>query len=379
MTASFGGICAIIAILGCFYLLLAIGIVLLWRRFQAPLVLERPEPVTILKPLHGAEPRLGDCLRSFCEQDYPAPIQIVFGVRDRNDGALAAANAIKAAFADLTVSIVVDPAQYGTNAKISNLINMDTEARHDIVVAADSDMLVKPDHIRNTVALLQKPGVGAVSVLYRGESAAGFWSRLSALCINAHFLPNVLVGKALGLARPCFGSTIALRRETLTAIGGFEAFANQLADDYAIGEAVRGAGLSVEIGSFATAHMCGEQNATELMNHQLRWARTIRNIDPPGYLGSFMTHPFAIALLGVASGNRTCIAVAAAALGLRIILMKAVERVFEAEAAPIGLAPIVDLMSFSVYVRSFFGSAVTWKRAQFNVLRNGTLVQNRQG
>ena len=116
-------------------------------------------------------------------------------------------------------------------------------AKHDILIAVDSDILAPPDYLEQVAALLQKPGAGGVSVLYYGELAGPVWSRFAALCINTHFLPNVMVGTALGLAKPCFGSTIAVKREVLERIGGFEAFADQLADDYAIGAAVRKAGF----------------------------------------------------------------------------------------------------------------------------------------
>jgi ceramide glucosyltransferase len=374
---GFGDICLTCAVLGCFYLVLAISVVIFSKSRQNQRLIARPEPVTILKPLHGKEPRLAECLASFCEQDYPAAIQLVFGVQDSNDSALGVARDIKARFSDLSVDIKVDGTSHGANAKVSNLINMQAAATHDIIIAADSDILVKPDHIQQVAALLRKPGVGAVSVLYKGEAAVGLWSRLSAYCINAHFLPSVLVGMTLKLAKPCFGSTIALRRETLQAIGGFEAFANHLADDYAIGEAVRKAGLCVEIGSFAAVHICNEESARDVFYHQLRWARTVKSLDLSGYLGSFIAHPFAIASLGAAAGDGSCLVIAGVALSLRFALTKALQRRFEIEPQAAWLMPLADLMSFSVYIWSFFGSAVTWKSASFNVLRDGTLIENR--
>ncbi len=376
---SIGEICSTCAVLGCLYLFFAIMVVLCWKSFQGQRQLSASEAVTLLKPLHGAEPRLRECLRSFCVQDYAGIIQLVFGIQNANDGAIDVAREIKANYPALSIVIKVDGASHGTNAKVSNLVNMQAEAEHDIIIAADSDILVKPDYVEQVVALLQKPGVGAVSALYVGEAAAGVWSSLSARCINTHFLPNVLVGMTLKLAKPCFGSTIALRRETLEAIGGFEAFANQLADDYAIGEAVRNTGKSVAIGSFSAIHICDEESVRDLLYHQLRWARTIRTLDLTGYLGAFVAHPFGIACLGVAAGDGSCIVIAAVALSLRVALGKAVEHTFGSERQSLWMAPIADLMSFSVYIWSFFGSAVTWKRSQYTVLPDGTLAQGPQG
>lgn len=380
MIPDVGRILEACASLGCLYLFLSLAVVLFWRSAPERNRRDGGEAVTIMKPLHGSEPRLVECLSSFCTQDYNGPTQLVFGIQDRNDaGALAAAKEIKAKFPALPVTITIDESVHGTNAKISNLINMEPAAANDILLVADSDILAPPNHVEQVVALLQKPGAGAVSFLYHGEGAAGFWSRLSAQCINAHFLPNVLVGMKLGLAKPCFGSTVALRRETLNAIGGFEAFANHLADDYAIGEAVRATGQSVEISSFSVAHICSEESARELMDHQLRWARTIRTIDLPGYLGSFIANPFIIACLGIAARNHYCLGIAALALFLRLALCKAVEQSFRLKTQDYWMVPITDLISFSVYVWSFFGSAVTWKRAHYDVLSDGTLAHSREG
>ncbi len=372
MISQFGGICAAVACLGCLYLVAAILIVLL--RPRGCNAAAAPEAVTILKPLHGDEPSLAECLTSFCVQDYGAPVQIVFGLHDGADQALPVAQRVKSRLPDADMAIAVDGASHGTNAKVTNLINMQRAAAHDILIAADSDILVPPDYLRNVVALLQKPGAGAVTVLYTGEAEGPVWSKFASLGINTHFLPNVLVGLALGLAKPCFGSTIALRRKTLEAIGGFEAFANQLADDYAIGAAVRKMGLSVEIGATSVAHVCHEESFLDLFRHQLRWARTVRSIDLPGYLGSFVAHPFALAVLGAAAGNGACLALAALAVGLRISVCMAVERSFKLGRQDYWLLPAADLLAFAVFVWSLCGTGISWKRASYDVLADGTLV-----
>jgi ceramide glucosyltransferase len=146
--------------------------------------------------------------------------------------------------------------------------------------------------------------VGLVTCLYRGEAHGGLWARLAAMAIDYRFLPDVLVGLALGLARPCFGSTIALRRETLRAIGGFDAFVEQLADDYAIGAAVRAAGLTVAIPPLIVRHGFSERTAFELLRHELRWARTLRAASPAGYAGLAITHPLPCALSWAILGRR---------------------------------------------------------------------------
>ncbi|MBX9659111.1 MAG: glycosyltransferase, partial [Nitrospiraceae bacterium] len=181
------------------------------------------QSVTILKPLYGDEPELFENLVSFCRQDYAGSVQIIFGVQRPDDSAIAIVRQLTSVMPDRDIVLVIDERQHGANRKVSNLINMAARARHEIIVLADSDMRVGPDYLDIVVSTLDRPGVGLVTCLYRGQAVAGFWSQVAVQAIDTHFLPNVLVGLSLGLAHPCFGSTIALRRQTLDAIGGFAA------------------------------------------------------------------------------------------------------------------------------------------------------------
>jgi ceramide glucosyltransferase len=334
----------------------------------------KPLPVTILKPLHGEGPRIFRCLASFCRQRYQAPVQIVFGVEEAADAAIPLVKRLQAAFPDSRIELGTDPRPHGGNRKISNLANIAGLADHDIVVLADSDIEVDPDYLARIVGELQQPGVGAVTCLYHGISGSGTWARLSALAINAQFLPSVVVGVTCRLAQPCFGSTIALRREMLARIGGFERFADALADDYSIGEAVRAMDAEVVISPVSVGHLCKDQTARQLWSHELRWGRTIRSIDPAGYFGSIVAHPFPLALLAALLGaGGAAVALAALALLCRVTLLKCVERRFGLERQDYWLVPLRDLISFAVFVWGLFGTTVDWNGETYQVTSQGTL------
>ena len=293
---------SLIAVAGCGFLIAATILVARAALGPArPRTLAAPS-VTVLKPLHGDEPGLLDNLGSFCSQAYPGPIQVVFGVQDPGDGAVAVVEHLQKTLAGRDLDLVMETKVHGLNRKVSNLVNMAPRIRHDVVVLADSDMRVEPDYLSRVIAALDEPGVGAVTCLYYGVPVAGMWSSLSALAINAHFLPGVVFGSALGLARPCFGSTLALRRETLGEIGGFIAFVDCLADDYAMGAALRARGRTISMPPFAVAHICTEASARDFWRHELRWARTIKSIDPLGYAGSILAHPLPWALIAALLG-----------------------------------------------------------------------------
>jgi ceramide glucosyltransferase len=253
---------------------------------------------------------------------------------------------------------------------------MQGRIRHDVVIISDSDIAVAQDYLSRTVAALYRPNVGLVTCLYRGSARGGLWARLASMAIDYHFLPDVLVGTRLGLARPCFGSTIALRRETLAAIGGFEAFLGYLADDYAMGEAVRGAGMRVAIPPFVVAHSCSEQSAGELLRHELRWARTVRAVSPLGYTGSVVTHPLPFALLAASlmGFGALALSLVAASIACRLVLQVQVDHTLRVSLNRWWLGPVRDLLSFVVYVAGFFVSVVTWRGERFKLRADGTLV-----
>jgi ceramide glucosyltransferase len=342
--------------------------------------------VTILKPLHGAEPDLYANLASFCRQDYPAPVQVVFGLSDPGDPAVAIVRKLIADFPERDLELVINARRHGTNAKVSNLINMQAAARHDIIVIADSDIAVSPDYLGNVTASLSQPGVGQqeigqqdigiVTCLYRGAAARGLWSRLAATGIDYQFLPNVLVGLKLGFATPCFGSTIALRRATLAKLGGLQSVADQLADDYELGMAARRAGLAVIIPPFIVTHVCGERSLRELLLHELRWARTIRAVDPFGFAGLAVTYAVPLALIGFALGGITPAAsIVAVALLCRFALQAELHRLFQLGTVRnlFWLGPIRDVLSFVVFVASYFGRGVEWRGHRYGVRADSRL------
>jgi ceramide glucosyltransferase len=374
-------IAGLLAVVGCAYLVCATLLTGRFPRRAAPAARAAMPAVTILKPLHGAEPGLFESLASFCRQNYSGAVQIVFGVQDPRDEAIAVVEELRAQFPGRRLDLVVDATMHGLNRKVSNLINMWRYAEHDVVVLADSDMRVDSDYLSRVVAGLDEPGVGAVTCLYHGVPAGGLWSRLSALGVNAHFLPNVIMGLGLNLTQPCFGSTIALKRKALVEIGGFVRVADCLADDYAIGAALRARGYEVAISPLTIGHVCADLSASELWQHELRWARTIRSLDPAGYAGSVVTHSFALALVAAlagaataAIGPMTALALCAVSFACRLAVVRQTERAFNLPPQSSWLVPLRDVLSFAVFVSSLFGQSARWKGRRYRFIAGGLLV-----
>ncbi|MEI8394557.1 MAG: bacteriohopanetetrol glucosamine biosynthesis glycosyltransferase HpnI [Rhodospirillaceae bacterium] len=364
---------------GVVYLVVAVCAV---RRFAALASVqpERRPPVTVLKPLCGEEPDLYDNLRSFCDRSWPG-LQVVFGVRNSADPAIAVVERLKADLPDLDIALVVDSRVYGTNLKISNVINIMAKAKHDLLVLADSDMQVGPGYLDAVVGPLLNSSVGLVTCLYRGvpttpEGSRGLWSELGAMFINHGFLAQVLVGRLVGANDGCFGATMALRRDVLDQVGGFEAFKDKLADDYALGAAVRALGLRVELSPHVIATGVNEPDLPGLVRHELRWARTLRSIEPAGFGASIITHPLLPAtLVLIGSGFASYgVAIFAAVLAVRIVYNRVTDAALGLPASQPWLAPLRDLLSVSVLIASFCGSGVTWREQKFRVEPDGQMT-----
>ena len=370
-------LCIITVITSCIYTL---GAGLAVRRFAARVekITHENQNVTVLKPLYGDEPELFENLASFCRQDYAGSVQVIFGVQRPDDPAIMIVRQLISAMPDRDIVLVVNERQHGANRKVSNLINMAARARHEIIVLADSDMRVTRDYLNIVVSALVQPGVGLVTCLYRGQAVAGFWSQVAVQAIDTHFLPNAVVGLSLGLAHPCFGSTIALRRRTLEAIGGFAAVVNHLADDYALGEAVRRHGLAIAIPPMAIAHCCSETGWRALIAHELRWARTIALVDPVGFAGSAITHtlPLSIIAFFISGLSIFGAAIVVLAIACRLILHINIARSFSLPRPRYWLGPLRDTLSFGVFVTCFFARAVDWRGQRYVVMSDGTMRQS---
>ncbi len=332
----------------------------------------RSDNVTLLKPLYGAEPNLAANLATFLDQDHDGAVQMLCGVQGIDDPAIPVVSSLKAARPG-QIDLIVDSHQYGSNAKVSNLINLSAHIRHDVVILSDSDIAVGWDYLPAILNALAQPRVGGVTCLYRGRGDRGVWSRIAAMGIDLHFLPSVLIGLATGLAKPCMGSTIALRRETLDRIGGFAPFSNILADDYALGAAIRAQGLQVAVPDFLVIHACKEESLADLARQELRWNATVAGIDPWGYLGSVVLHPLPLALLAAILGGFTSLAWSAIALALIARALVAIG-LGHSSPATFLLVPARDILSFLFLVPGFFVRSVDWRGTRLVRTGNGRVI-----
>jgi ceramide glucosyltransferase len=361
------------------YAVLTLVAALVWQIRRASTHLLRLPPVTVLKPLCGAEPGLYEHLRSFCRQDY-SEFQIVFGVRDLADPALSVVERLVAEFPSLPIDIVVNPQQHGSNCKTSNLINMLTQARHDVLAMADSDTFVGPDYLTTVTAPLLDHKVGLVTCLYQDMPTQGIWSRLGAMYINEWYMPAVLLARLFGYQGYASGQTLCLRRDTLQAIGGLEAIANHLADDYRLGELVRGLGLRIVLSTNVVKAQHHEPDLDSLTRHELRWMRTIRVLRPRSFRMMFLTFSLPLAIFGIVlTAVESSLSTTAWVLFLTTVVARLALHILHRLRgdrpllSDFWLLPARDLLTCWVWCQSFFASGVTWRGNEFDVDADGVM------
>ena len=339
--------------------------------------------VTILKPIKGIDARMYAGLRSHCLQEYAGQFEILFGVTSLDDPAVVEIVRLRAEFADVDIRLVECPERLGTSGKVSNLVQMLREAKHEHVVINDSDIEVSPRYLTNVMRGFADPHVGLVTAPYIGSTALGgaaltVWARLEALGIATDFLPGVLTARKLeGGIRFGLGSTLATTKEAIAKIGGLETLADDLADDYMLGYRISQAGYTVQL--------CGEVVKTTVpaydfkgfWDHQVRWARTTRDSRKLGYVGLGVTYCLPWALM-------TVVASGFALWSFALLSLVLLARVSVALAVGVGvlgdgqvlrdlwLLPARDFFGLLFWAWSFAGDTVVWRGESFR-LKDGRL------
>jgi ceramide glucosyltransferase len=337
-------------------------------------------PVSILKPLKGTDPEIYPSFCSHCRQDYPE-YEIIFGIGDADDPAAASVEQLQREFPESRIRLVVCPEILGANRKLSNLAQMLPQARYSYLIINDSDIRVEPDYLRRVIAPLLHEKIGMVTCLYRGRAAPTLGSRLESLGISSDFCPGVLAAKMLeGGLRFGLGSTMAFRRDDLQRIGGFESFADYLADDYELGKRISELGLRVQLSDVVVETFLPAYSLSGFLAHQLRWSRGMRDSRPGGYFGLVFTFGWVWSVLCLAASGGAAWAwmLLAATVSLRHVLAAFMDNVVLRShqfLRNLWLLPLRDFAAAAVWLASFAGNTVTWRGDRFE-LKDGKLIRN---
>ena len=337
-------------------------------------VADRCEPITILKPLKGADDETRECLRSWLRQDYSAPVQILFGVASPDDPACDVVRDLLKEGSD--AELIICPKSLGPNAKVSTLVQLEPRIKHEVVLVSDADVWAPGDLLQQISASLRNTGLACC--FYRMPPGANLCMRLEAFGTNSDFWTQVLQSATLRPLNFALGAAMAIRRDNLSAIGGFAPLLDYLADDFQLGNRIAATGGKVAL--CATVVECRSVPMTwrEVWQHQLRWARTIRICQPGPFFFSILSNPTLWPLLWLVTSPSIYVTLAVVLMvQLRSLggfwLNQKLMREFHASS--ILLAPLSDLLRVLTWALAFVGNRVVWRGRTFRVLRGGKLVE----
>lgn len=339
-------------------------------------------PVTVLKPLHGMEPLLEECLEGFFRQDYPT-YELLFSARIAADPALAVVESLKKKYPHVTARIVLSGQPEYPSAKVYAMGKMAPFASHSIFVISDSDVRVTPGYLRNVVYPMLGENVGMVTCLYRGVPTGGLWSLLEALGMSIEMSSGVLVADLLEGMKFALGPTMVIRRNVLEGWGGFPVLAEHHDDDFVMGALTHASGKKVVLSHHVIEHVVLSRTAWQSALHQLRWMKNSRFSRPKGHVGTGLTFAMPFGLLGLVAGwiagNWP--------LGLGMLCLAYANRLAQALVVGWGVArdrrsalfcwlyPLRDLEGFFLWCGSFFGSEIIWRGERYRLVSGGRIVR----
>jgi ceramide glucosyltransferase len=339
-------------------------------------------PLTLLKPVHGAEPELEAHLATFFEQDYPE-YEILFCARQTEDAGLETARRVALRYPRIPARFLVTEGKPDyINAKVASLEKMEAVAAHEILVISDSDVRVGRDYLRGVAFAFADERVGAMCCPYRGVAVeGGLWARLEAVGMSVEMTSGVLAARAMEGMRFVLGPTMAFRREAIRRIGGFGVTADYCADDFVLGNEVYKLGEDVVLSHHAIDHMVINSSFAASMKHQARWMRSTRFSRPKGHFGTVLTFsvPFGLLAWGAATALGHAgwgLALLGWSVATRLALAIVVGRLVARDRSWFGLLalyPVRDLMGFGFWAASYLSSRVLWRGRVYELLPGGKM------
>ncbi len=337
-------------------------------------------PVSLLKPLYGAEPNLEAHLETFFVQDYPN-YEVLFCTRSPDDPGLATARRVAARHPNIPARFLFTGDDTWINAKVSSLEVMAAYALHDIFIISDSDVRVTPDYIREVVAPFAVESTGTVTCLYRGVADRGLWSKLEAAGMSVEMTAGVLTASFLEGMKFALGPTMAVRRRCIRKMGGFGVLGPYCSDDFILGARVAAQGSTVVLSRHVIDHIVLNIGFLDSLQHQTRWMRSTRFSRPLGHLGTALTFSMPWGILGFCAALALHQPTLAWSLLAWSILQRIALAAFTGKFAvhephllrTIALYPLRDLLGFFCWLASYAGSTILWRGRRYRLSRGGLM------
>jgi ceramide glucosyltransferase len=333
--------------------------------------------VSILKPVRGVDFASYENFASFCRQDYP-DYEILFCVNELSDSAVPVIQKLMNDFPERRIRILSGAEKFGTNQKVNNLALSAREAQHELLVQSDADVRVGPQYLKQMAAPFADPGMGLTSCLYRAHAQPNLYAELEAVGAASDFLAGALVADWLEGTTFALGASVATSKTWLGNIGGYEALANVLADDYEIGHRIHRTGGKVLLSREIVWTMYPAQSFRGFWEHQVRWARTVRTVRPSSFVALIVTHGLPWAIVAALAAPTSAIA-AAYPLAYLILRLAAAWTAGvwglgdEVLRRKLWLVPLRDAIHFAVWLAGFTSNRVMWGGREYEI-RGGKMT-----
>lgn len=362
----------------CWLATLVAAVFFRYRRNLGRYTIDRLPPVTILKPVCGLEKNLARNLRTACDQDYPE-YQVVFSTQRHDDPALGILRELQREFGEERVTVVVSDTRVGENGKINNLAGALPHARHDVLVISDSDVRLRPDYLRAIVAPLANPAIGGVSTFFKAADAGPWYEQMEFLTLNADHFAVTMVGVVIGVSDFCFGASFALRRETLTRIGGLSDLGNYLVEDNEMGQRILRTGLKLAIVPYVVDTTIDLQSPAHFWQKMTYWDQNTRAAKPGVFAASLALRiiPLGLLLALLRGFDSLSLGVLIGSVALRILVAATVMGVALRDRQAlrsIWLIPVKDVLSMCWFAQAFVNRSIVWRGTKLGLTRDGRFI-----
>jgi len=338
-------------------------------------------PVSLLKPVHGAEPRMRENLEGFFVQDYPS-YEILFAADEENDAALDIIREVAARHPEIPCRILVTGRPNLPNPPAFSFMHMADAASYDILVTSDSDVEVAPDYLKQVVPPMLDPEVGMLTCVYRGKNAGGFWSAMDAIGMSIEMTAGVVTANLLEGMKFGLGPTIVTRKDSVAKIGGYRVTAEYFSNDFVIGNFIEKAGYRVVLSRHIIDHVVPPMTFQRMWDRQVRWAKGTRWSRPKGHFGTGLIFAMPYGIFGLLGGLLADHWI----VGLAFLVAAILNRLIESWAIGWGvvrdpvarnrawLYPVRDLLGFAVWCASYLSKRAVWRDKRYQLVKGGRIV-----
>jgi ceramide glucosyltransferase len=334
-------------------------------------------PISNLKPVRGLDPDAYENFASFCKQDYPE-YEIIFCVGDDGDPSLPVIEQIKKDFPNTKIRVLFGSGRVAANDKVAKLARMSSEAAYEHLVISDSDVRVRPDYLRQVIAPMADPKIGAVTCLYVSLGDKAFIEDLQTVGMISDFYAGLMVARELDGVKFALGPTIATTRTMLAGFGGYAAIENRPGDDLLVGRLIAEQGFTIDLSSYVVETVSDYASLRDLVLKRMRWLVVMRHMRPAGHFGLIFTQGLAWVLAAIAF--HPTLPTVATFFGLYLFFRCAI--LWKIGISGLkqqslwGKFPLVivwDAFAFGLWAASFLRNTIRWRGGNYYI-RNGELV-----